>query len=440
MTRGPDVSSREATTGMPSARTPSYTPAQTPPSGQARPASRSAPRRVLPGGVVGVLGGGAAGRAIALAARALGYRVRTLDADPAGFVAPPAEHAECGPLTDTAAVVAALAGCDVVTPAGEQVPAPTVAAVEAAGVPVRPAPALLAVAQDRVLEREWLAARGVPLAPWRAAATLDEACAALAQLGGRCILKPALRQGHATGVWRVTTPEELAAAWHAAGGLRCAVEQVVAIDTELSVVVVRAADGAAVTYPAAESRRGDRVGVPRLRWSVIPACGPAAHAGKAERLAAMVAERLRVEGLLAVEMFLLTDGRLVVNELVPCPHPTFAGADQACATGQYEQLVRAVCGLPLGPTTVVRPVAVAPLFGDEWGTDRGPRLEAALGVPGVTLHAYGIESPALDERVGHLAAWGASADQAVRRVLRAHAAIRHPPRPGSGPPAEAVTG
>lgn len=391
-----------------------------------RGAMRGAMRAAIPpGGTVGILGGGPAGRAIALAARAFGYRVRALDADPTCPVGPLADHAVRAPLHHAAAAVEALGDCDVVTPSVEHVPPRTIAALKRAGVPVRPSATLMAVTQDRVLERDWMTQRGVPLLPWRAVRTLAGAHAAWAVLGGRCVLKPALRRGPAAGVRFASTPAELDDAWRALGGGPCAIEEAAAIEAELSVVVARTPSGAVATYPAAESRRGMHDGVPRLLWSVIPTRGPRPHAEKAGRLATMLAERLRVEGLIAVEMFLLADGRLVVNELVSCPHPTFLGAEQACATGQYEQLVRAICDLPLGPTTLVRPIAVTPIYGDQWSAvGAGPGVLAALHVPRVALHAYGVEAPEPAQRAGHLAAWGETADRAVERVVLAHAALR----------------
>jgi 5-(carboxyamino)imidazole ribonucleotide synthase len=154
---------------------------------------------------------------------------------------------------------------------------------------------------------------------------------------------------------------------------------------------------------------------------VLPDGGPPPHAEKARRLATFVAERLDLEGLLAVEMFLLADGRLVVNELVPCPHPTYLAADDACGTGQYEQLVRAVCGLPLGPTHLVRPVAVAPVYGDTWRAGAASRAHVALRVPGVALRLDDVTAPEPDQRLGYVAARGATPEEAVQRALSAHA-------------------
>jgi 5-(carboxyamino)imidazole ribonucleotide synthase len=263
----------------------------------------------------------------------------------------------------------------------------------------------------------------VPLASWRAVETLDEAVAALAALDRPCVLKPALRRDRAAGVRTVRSRAELEAAWTAFGGVRCALEEALEIDAELSVLVARGLDGTTAVYPPSRSQRVDCSGTPRLLWSVLPDGGARQHAAKARRLAGMVAERLQVEGLLAVEMFLLSDGRLVVNELVPCPHPTFLPAEQACGAGQYEQLVRAICGLPLGPTTVVRPVAVAPIYADTWLAGAASRTHVALRTPGVTMRAEDIWADEADSRVAHLAASGDTPDEAVARVLRARAGL-----------------
>ena len=375
--------------------------------------------RILPGATIGVFGSGTSGRAISAAALALGYHVRVFDADHECRADSLAVRSAMDPVTYAAAAVAALAGCDVVTAAVEHVSPNALAAIARAGTPVRPSPALLAVAQDRVREREWLAARRVPLASWRAVDTLDEAVAALAALDRPCVLKPALRRDRAAGVLAVRTRAELEAAWAAFGGVRCALEEALEIDAELSVLVARGLDGTTAVYPPSRSQRVDYAGTPRLLWSVLPDGGARQHAAKARRLAGMVAERLHVEGLLAVEMFLLSDGRLVVNELVPCAHPTFLPAEQACGAGQYEQLVRAICGLPLGATTIVRPVAVAPIYADAWIAGAASRTHAALRMPGVTMRAEDVCSDEADSRVAHLAASGDTPDEAIALVLRA---------------------
>ena len=392
--------------------------------------SRTAPfttesdvKHILPGAVIGILGGGPAGRSIALVARKLGYRVRVLDADPSCLVGSIAERSVVAPIADAEAAAGALGGCDVVTASVEHVPMASFAAIQQAGVPIRPSPHLVGVAQDRVLERDWLAARGIPLVPWRSVSTLEESFAAFFEIGGPCLLKSAMRRPNAPRLRLVSTVSELVSAWYELGGGRCAIERLVTIDRELCVVVARSPDGTVASYRPAESSRKWQSGTPRLEWSVLPAGGPEQHASKARRLATSVAERLSVEGLLAVEMFLLSDGRMVVNELVPCPHPTFVAAEHAYATGQYEQLVRAICGLPLGSTSVIRPVAVAPIFGDSWCDGTVTRIGAAIGTPGVSIHADVVVAPSADQYVGHLAASASTPELAVGRVMHASARL-----------------
>lgn len=396
-------------------------------------------RYLVPGSVLGILGGGAVGRSIALAARELGYRVRAVDADPSCTVGGLAERSVLASVDDVEAATRILAGCDVVTPSVEEIPLAVVAAITAAGIRVRPSPGLIGIAQDRVLEREWLQARGTPLVPWRAATTLDDALVAVATLGGPCVLKPALRRREIAGVRRVRTAQDVTTAWHELGGARCVVEAEVDIDRELSVVVARGLCGDIASYPAAESARAWHDGTPRLLWSVLPANGEQQHSDKARRLASTVTERLGTEGLLAVEMFLLADGRLVVNEIVPCPHGTYVAAGTACATGQDEQLVRSICGLPLGSTAVVRPVAVAPIYGDDWLAGASRRLGTVLSSPGITCHLDGIDPVPPHARVGHLTVTGVSGEQAVARAMRAaaHLAGRSHPSPRRAPSAVA---
>ena len=413
--------------------------------GRRRHPSPDTTMRAHPGSELGIIGNGPDADALAAAARALGFGVRTFGGEvevesepgPSGGPTAGAPLAAC--LDDPAAAADALRGCTVVTSAVEHVPPATLAAAARAATVVRPSSALFAVAQDRALEREWLAARGVPLAAWRAVASLGDALDAFAALGGRCVLKPALRRGVAADVRRIGGAADLVRAFIVLGAGRCVLEEALAIDAELSVVVARTPGGELVTYPPAESRRAEHEGAPRLTLTVLPATVPPAVADKARRLAATVASRLGVEGILAVELFLLADGRLVVNEIVPCPHATFLAASHACATDQYEQLVRAVCDLPLGPTDVSRPVAVMPIYGDEWAAARPERVAMALRVPGVTMRRYGAR--AADDadpsaRVAHLAAAADTSQEAVAKLLRARAWLgsnarggaRRPPR------------
>jgi 5-(carboxyamino)imidazole ribonucleotide synthase len=374
------------------------------------------PTPIPPGSTIGVLGGGPMGRMTALAGRALGYRVHVLDADPACTAEDVADRSVRAPLSDMRAVNEVARGCQVITTSVEQVPVFTLEAV-ARFAPVRPGAGAVAIAQDRARERTWLEERGAQVGPWRAADTRDALLAAVAELGGACYVKPRLRRAEDAGPILVTGAGEASAAWIAVRGRPCVVERALPIELELSVLVARSPSGASRTYPAAVSEREHA----RLLWSVVPGALPAPLATKAERLASFIAARLGLEGLLTVEMFLLRDGRLVVNELVPCPHRTFHATEQACATNQFEQLVRAITGLPLGATQTLQPGASAGVPGELWHGGKVPRFAEALRMPGVRLQLYGTPAPIIGRTMGHLSAVGATPDEAVQTVLRAAA-------------------
>lgn len=377
---------------------------------------------ILPGATIGILGGGHAGRMTALAARSLGYRVHALDTDQATSSHPVADRVVRGAPDDAGAVLDASSACDVATSVVEQIE-PDALRRAALFAPVRPSPDVAALARDRDAEHRWLAERGVSVAPWRAADTPERLAAAVGELGGACWVKPRVRQSDEARPVRVATAADALAAWSALGGGPCVAEQELDVDLELSVLVARAPGGAVAAYPPALSAR--RAG--ELLWSVLPAPVPAALADKAEQLAAFVARKLNAEGLLTVELFLLRDGRLAVNELVAAPHPTYFGAELACATGQWEQLVRAVCDLPLGDTRVIRPAASAPIWGDWWG-DAAPPFDRALRAPGVTLRLYEQRVPAPGRKMGHLCAVGDTIEEAIGRITFAAAQLG-PPRP-----------
>jgi 5-(carboxyamino)imidazole ribonucleotide synthase len=172
-------------------------------------------------------------------------------------------------------------------------------------------------------------------------------------------------------------------------------------------------------YPAAWNHHENQI----LAWSVIPAPLSASLAMQAHGLAEKIAHAFALEGILAVEMFVTTDGELLVNELAPRPHNSYHASERASVTSQFEQLVRAVCDLPLGDVSVVQPCAIANLLGDVWlnedGSPKVPNFDRALAVPGVRLHLYEKHRPRKGRKMGHLSAVGATADEAVTAVLRA---------------------
>ena len=184
-------------------------------------------------------------------------------------------------------------------------------------------------------------------------------------------------------------------------------------------VVARSPSGEVAVYPPALNHHVERI----LAWSVLPGPLPEKLKQDAVELAGEIARKMTVEGLLVIEMFRTKQGQLYVNELAPRPHNSFHATEVACLTSQFEQLVRAVCDLPLGATDVVRPAAIVNLLGDLWEGEQPPPFERALAIPGVRLHLYGKRHARPRRKMGHLSASGATPDEAVKKVLEAEAAL-----------------
>jgi 5-(carboxyamino)imidazole ribonucleotide synthase len=390
--------------------------------------SESAFKTLLPGATIGIFGGGQLGRLTAMAARSMGYRIHVLDPDPgcpARFVVDQCVEAD---WTDAHEAARLARGCDVITLEIEQI---SLASMNAAGAfaPVRPSEAMLAVIQDRIEQKDWLLRNGFPIGKYRAVRSLDELRSAVGELGGRCFCKSATGGYDGRGQGKVgfagkATEPEIRGAWEALGQGPGVVEQAIDLDREISILVARSPRGEVKVYPAAWNHHEEQI----LAWSVIPAPLPDAMAAEAKQLAEAIADTFLLEGILAVELFVTKDGRILVNELAPRPHNSYHASERACITSQFEQLVRAVCNLPLGETDVVEPCAIANLLGDLWlatgapgqAQDRRvPHFDRALSVPGVRLHLYEKLRPRKGRKMGHLSAVAATPEQAVELVLKA---------------------
>ena len=369
---------------------------------------------ILPGATIGLLGGGQLGRMTGYAARSLGYDVHVLDPDPACPARAIASRTITAPFGDAAAAAELARGVNVVTLEIEQIRADALAAV-AGIVPLRPSAEAVVIVQDRLRQRTWLDANGFPLGPWRSAATAAEATEAVATLG-RSVLKKPVGGYDGRGQARVGRPDEAAGGWQTLGGGPVLVEQFLDLELELSVMVARREDGAMATYAPAINHHESGV----LDWSVWPAMLPPNVSHEAMRVAEGIASSMGIIGLIAVEMFLTTDGRLLVNELAPRPHNSYHHSERGASTSQFEQFVRAVCGLPLGSVDALRPCAIANLLGDLWG-DGEPNFASALMIPDVRLHLYGKASARPGRKMGHLSAVGASVEEAREKVLTARA-------------------
>jgi 5-(carboxyamino)imidazole ribonucleotide synthase len=375
-------------------------------------------RPLAPGATLGVVGGGQLGRMFAIAARRLGYGVVVLD---------PTENCPAAAVTDDqivarfddhAAARKLADRCDRITFEFENAPASTLSAL-AERAPVHPRPAVLEICRQRAVEKETLNRHGFPVAPYSPVRDANELAAALDERGPS-ILKRAEFGYDGKGQARLDRGADTAAAWEAigapvdSGGPAPAVlESLVSFERELSVIVARGTDGDVATFPVFENEHVNGI----LDVTRMPARVDDSTAERAVQLASGIAEALDVVGLLTVELF-DTGGSLVVNELAPRPHNSGHVTIEACATCQYEQHVRALCGLPLGATTAVRPGAMVNLLGDLWN-DGPPAFDEALGVSEVRLHLYGKQQARPGRKMGHLTALANTPDEAASLVLRA---------------------
>ena len=367
-------------------------------------------RVFAPGATVGVLGSGQLGRMFAIAARRMGYRVHTFspEADtPTGQVADVEVQAE---YLDLEAVRAFARGVDVLTFEFENVP---VQAAEAAAefVPVRPAGRVLHTTQHRGREKAWLAAQGFPLPPHALVHSLAELEAAVARLGLPAVLKSADFGYDGKGQRVLRRAEDVGAAWKALGVPSAVLEGFVDFAAEASVVAVRGLDGSVRDFGLVENVHADHI----LDVTLAPGRFEPRLERTARELAHGVLEKLDVVGVLCVELFVTRGGQLLVNELAPRPHNSGHFTFDACVTSQFEQQLRAVCGLPLGSCELLRPCAMANLLGDLWQAGE-PDWGAALAEPELKLHLYGKSAPRPGRKMGHLTAFGASAEEAAARV------------------------
>jgi 5-(carboxyamino)imidazole ribonucleotide synthase len=380
---------------------------------------------IEPGAAIGILGGGQLGRMTALAARAMGYRVNVLDPDPACPAAPLCDRVFAGGFDDVAAGRALALDSDVVTLEIEQI-APAVLDAVAAIAPLRPGAFVVATVQDRVRQKRWLEAHGFPIAAWREAQDEASFVAAWRDIGGRVFAKSAFGgfdgrgQARADGGPDAMGDAAARAAYATLPPGLLVVERALSLDAELSVLVARGANGEVAVYPSARNHHERQA----LAWSVLPGEFEPRVESRAAELAEEIALELGVIGLLCVEFFLTTQGELLVNELAPRPHNSYHGSSAALGTGQFEQLVRAVTGLPLGGVQLVSRAAIANLFGDLWVDGLAPAWERALAVRGVSLHLYGKRVPRPGRKMGHLLALGTERDEVLDRVCEALEALR----------------
>jgi 5-(carboxyamino)imidazole ribonucleotide synthase len=373
---------------------------------------------ILPGSTVGVLGGGQLGRMFAMAARRLGYRVHTLAPDhdtPTGQIADLEINAS---YDDMDAVRAFAQAVDVVTFEFENVSAEAIVEAERHAI-VRPNGRSLAIAQHRLKEKLFLAAHGLPVVPFAPVRTDADLAMAMETVGCPSVLKTATSGYDGKGQIVIAKPGDLESAWTSLGRREAVLEAFLDLDHEISVIGARGVRGEWSHFGPIENAHARHI----LDVSVAPARVPEATAAQAVDVTRRVMDALDFVGILCIEFFIARDGRLVVNELAPRPHNSGHLTFDACRTSQFEQQLRAVCGLPLGSPEMLQPAAaMANLLGDIWEGGE-PNWAAALALPDVKLHLYGKSSPRRGRKMGHLTVLAGSPQEAKSRVLQARRAL-----------------
>jgi len=368
---------------------------------------------IQPGETLGVLGGGQLGRMFAIAAKQMGYRVHIYcpgEDPPAAQVAD--EHTNAS-YEDLDAIAAFAKRVSVITFEFENVPSSVTEAAER-HAPVRPAGSVLHTTQNRDREKSFLRDAGLPVTPFAAVASEAELADAIDALGIPAVLKTAAWGYDGKGQAVIRTREQAADKWALLGSQPCVLEKMIDFDCELSVVAARGIDGHVELYGPMRNEHANHI----LDITSCPAGLPKAVVDDAIDIARQAMDKLEVIGVLCVEFFLTRDNTLLINELAPRPHNSGHLTIDAHATSQYEQQVRAICGLPLGSAKQRQPAAMANLLGDLWQSGP-PRWEAACGMDGVKLHLYGKTQPNVGRKMGHLSALGDTTELAIAKAQQA---------------------
>ncbi len=364
----------------------------------------------LPGATIGILGGGQLGRMLVLAGRAMGYRFHVYEPSgpsPAGMLADRQTNAL---YSDETALRAFAESVDIVTLEFENIP---IAALEvvAALVPVYPGPKVLHICQHRQREKEFLKSAGLPHVPFAYAASNEELISGLVEIGYPCVIKTAAFGYDGKGQLKLESAASMddpLALWQQLGNPeKVVIERWIEHAGEFSVICSRRADGVAVTFPVAENEHRHHI----LHRTLVPARLDPKLIATAEALGKCVAEALELVGLIAVELFLTRSGEWLINELAPRTHNSGHYTIEGCRTSQFSQQIRAICGLPLGSTELLKPTVMVNLLGDLWQGNTSPDWCKLLSDPRVQLHLYDKGAARAGRKMGHFTLLGESAAQ-----------------------------
>ena len=346
-----------------------------------------------PGSTIGILGGGQLGRLLALAAARLGFDTAVLCPQTNAPAARVASRAFTAAYDNQQALEAFAAACDVVTFEFENVPAPTVAQLQALGVSVAPGGRALAVTQDRVAEKSFINSEGVATVPFAAVERLEDLRLSLERIGAPALLKTRREGYDGRGQVWIERVDDAEAALKRIGGKPAILEGRAGFRRELSVIAARSRDGRTAVYPLTENLHENGI----LRRSKAPAEAPPSQEAKARQIAERLLIGLEYVGVMAVELFELTDGRLLVNELAPRVHNSGHWTLDACEVDQFEQHIRAITGWPLGPTHASAQAEMVNLIGDE-----ASDWAEIAGQPGSRVWLYGKNEARPGRKMGHI--------------------------------------
>lgn len=363
-----------------------------------------------PGSSIGILGSGQLGRMSAMAAKAMGYKVMIFDTVKDGPASSCADLTIVAPFDDTDALARFAMTIDVATVEFENIPVEVLEFLEER-LPVHPSSSVVRICQDRVLEKEFLRDNGFPVAPFRVVTSAVELAEALGALASPSILKTAVLGYDGKGQISVSPGDDAEIVWAMLGAPRAVLEKRITFESEASVICARNATGSSC-YPVQANVHRNGI----LDTTVAPAPLPPEVCERAQAVAAGIAEKLGVTGLITVELFVLSDGSLIVNELAPRPHNSGHHTIETAMTSQFAQHIRAVCGLPLGPVDLRSPGVMVNLLGDLWSGGE-PDWEVLLREPGCFLHLYRKEEAKPGRKMGHATMLG-TAPHAVEQALK----------------------
>lgn len=369
---------------------------------------------------IGIIGGGQLGRMLTLAALPLGFKTIVINPSADSPAAQVGAKEIVADLYDSQATRQLAKLADYITVEIEHLDAETLAKIEAVGKPVNPSPTTVRTIQDKLRQKEFLKAKGIPVAPFEPITNFDKAVKIWQKFGHKMLIKTRHGAYDGRGNMLINSKADIKKALEQFAGRELYAEKFVPFKKELAVMVVRSINGEVTHYPIAETIHKRNICL-EVR---VPAAITAIELKRAEKLALKVAAVLQGAGVFGIEMFLTEKGEVMVNEIAPRVHNSGHYTMDASRTSQFEQHIRAITGLPLGRTDLVVPAAVMiNILGERDGETEVTGLSEALAIPNVSVHLYGKSPTKVDRKMGHINATGQNLTEARKRALKARRKI-----------------